>query len=338
MGQLRCVDGSVLSVQAVACRDSAGQPYEITLRLARNSVPFAAVGQRCGYQFSELSERVSAARLDPEQAAAWPDPDDRFPGAGGGPAAGCLPGDQEYFTLRSRDRSDLPGAGELRCVLRSSAVWQGECMGTGHHREVSSQLQHGQQGQHGHQGAHGFAGQHPGFQNAEAQAGGIAQAPRPSAVPGQRSWPARRAAGGPGRWHLSRRAFIEAWGDGGVGVRAVLTSAELVAFLDTVLTGPENPESAGAGASAGSVPAEGRSEAGSAMAGVPADTVVDQALAADGQAVIKPPGGMAVLLRWQRGRVPDGIARSRLPALRAAARGDAGPSGDPAARRSDVRR
>jgi hypothetical protein len=277
MGALRCVDGSVLSVQAVACRDAAGQPYEITLSLARNSVPFAAVGQRCGYQFSELAERVSAARLDPEQAAAWPDPDDRFPGACGGPQAGCLPCDHEYFTLRSRERSDLPGTGELRCVLRSTAVWQGECMGAGHHREAASHLRHLQQGQHGHHGAHGTAGQHAGSQNAGPEAGGPAQAPGSYAVPGQRIWSARRPAGGPGRWHLTRRAFIEAWGDDGVGVRAVLTSAELVAFLDAVLREPENAESAGTGATTGSCPADGTPAAGDALAaGIPADSIVNQ--------------------------------------------------------------
>src|ERR1700735_308755 len=123
MGALRCVDGSVLWVEPVSCRDKAGQPYEITLNLARDSVPFAAVGQRCGYQLSELAERINAARQDPEQAAAWPDPDDRFPAPGADPAAapggapgtsasghqqrrprqasfGYLPGDHEYFTLR----------------------------------------------------------------------------------------------------------------------------------------------------------------------------------------------------------------------------------------------
>jgi hypothetical protein len=271
MGALRCVDGSVLSVQAVACRDSAGQPYEITLSLARNSVPFAAVGQRCGYRFSELAERVSAARLDPEQAATWPNPDDRFPGACGGPEAGCLPCDHEYFTLRSRDRGDLPGTGELRCVLRSTAVWQGECMGTGHHREAAAHLRRT------HQGAHGSAGQHSGLQKAGPDAGGPAQAPGPYAVPGQRIWPARRPSGGPGRWHLTRRAFIEAWGNDGVGVRAVLTSAELVAFLDAVLRDPDNAESAGAGAATGSGPADGTLAAGDATAaGVPADSIVNQ--------------------------------------------------------------
>jgi hypothetical protein len=216
MGELRCVDGSVLSVEAVTCRDKVGRPYEITLNLARDSIPFAAVGQRCGYQLSQLAERVSAARLDPVQAAAWPDPDDRFPApvpadadrshsdgpesggaadppagparsgrAGSGRRADYLPGDHEYFALRSRDRGDPPGPGELRCVLRSSAVWLGDCAGVGHHHRAT----------------------------------------------------ARMAATGHGGWRLTRRAVIEAWGSAGVGVRAVLTSAELVAFLNTVVRG-----------------------------------------------------------------------------------------------------
>jgi hypothetical protein len=213
MGELRCVDGSVLSVEAVTCRDKVGRPYEITLNLARDSMPFAAVGQRCGYHLSRLAERVSAARLDPAQAAAWPDPDDRFPVpvpadpfpvSGGSAGAACpdagrlrvghgsagrpadyLPGDHEYFALRSRDRGDPPGPGELRCVLRSSAVWLGDCAGVGHP---------------------------------------------------QRATP-RMAATSHGGWRLTRRAVVEAWGSGGVGVRAVLTSAELVAFLNTVVRG-----------------------------------------------------------------------------------------------------
>jgi hypothetical protein len=244
MGGLRCVDGSVLSVQAVTCRDRAGQAYEITLRLARDSEPFAVVGQRCGYQLSELARQISAARDDPQQAAAWPDPDDRFPAAGSDESAlaanseatadreaaadrevraaadparrtessagqteasapnarassgACsTPGEHEYFALRSRDRDDMPGTGELRCVLRSSAVWVGECMGTGPH----------------------------------AQPG----------VPRQRPSAGRLPDGSHGKWRLTRRAVIEAWGASGVGVRAVLTSAELMAFLDTVLTEPD---------------------------------------------------------------------------------------------------
>lgn len=34
-----------------------------------------------------------------------------------------------------------------------------------------------------------------------------------------------------GEWRVTRRAYIEAWGPGGVGMRAVLTSAELAAFV-----------------------------------------------------------------------------------------------------------
>jgi hypothetical protein len=212
MGDLRCVDGSVLSVVAVSCRDRAGQPYEITLNLARDSAPFGAVGQRCGHQLADLAQRVAAARADPEQATVWPNPDDRFPDPGdhdpspGRRVASFLPGESEYFALRSRDRADLPGTGELRCVLRSSAVWVGECVGTGQQ--------------------HRPAARH--------------------AVPGQRSRPSARRAHR-GQWRLSRRAVIEAWGATGIGVRAVLTSAELVAFLDTVLSKPESEAPAVAG-------------------------------------------------------------------------------------------
>src|ERR1022692_2118127 len=136
MGEILCVDGSLLSVVAVACRDRLGEPYEITLELARDRVPFAAVGERCGSRLSRLAAQVSAAREDPGQAAVWTDPDDRFPEPQSwnehehehGPPCGAslesyLPGDREYLSLRARERTDLPGAGELRCCLRASAEW-----------------------------------------------------------------------------------------------------------------------------------------------------------------------------------------------------------------------
>src|ERR1019366_6597143 len=130
MAVLRCVDGSVLTAVPVPCRDRAGKPYEITLELRRDDQLFATVGQRCGFQLSRLVRQLSAARSDPDQAAVWPDPDDRFPGArGSAQAPGSLrdypPAEREYFSLRSRDRCDLPGSGELRCVLRASAQWLG---------------------------------------------------------------------------------------------------------------------------------------------------------------------------------------------------------------------
>lgn len=187
MGQLRCVDGSLLGVAAVPCRDRLGQAYDLTLELVRDSQPFAIVGQRCGHQLASLAADVQAARDDPEQVRSWPDPDDRFPvpaagrfpalAVGGASEAAMFePGESEYFTLRSRDRADLPGTGEMRCLLRSTARWQAD---TG----VTS---------------------------------GVSR----------------------GHWRLSRRAVLEAWGERGTGVRAVLTSAELVAFLDTVLREP----------------------------------------------------------------------------------------------------
>jgi len=222
MGALRCVDGSLLSVVAVSLKKRLGNPYEITLALARDHSPFAAIGERCGFRLARLAALVSAAREDPAQAAAWPDPDDRFPEPGDEPHVrssldAYLPGEREYFALRARDRTDLPGNGELRCSLRASAEWLG-------------------------------------------------------------------AVG----WRLSRRAVLEAWGGSGIGVRAVLTSAELVTFLDTVLEGP------GGVSLAGPVP-------GSAGAA--------------GEQL----GASRRPARRQRGRVPDGTARTRLPALRAPA-------------------
>ena len=217
MGQLRCVDGTVLTVVAVACSDRRGTPYEVTLDLRRGRKPFASVGERCGFRLAQLAASVTAAREDPEQARVWPDPDDRFPEPGPPPepglfpqpgprpgrgvGAGFRPAEREYFSLRSRNPDDLPGSGEFRCVLRDSAEWLG--------------------------------GRRPG---------------------------ARRLPGG---WRLTRRAVIEAWGADGIGLRAVLTSAELVTFLDTVLKEPAGGQacaraSAGAQAAGNKLAGTGR--------------------------------------------------------------------------------
>src|SRR5215469_7425989 len=91
MGVLRCVDGSVLTVVAVACHDRAGTPYEITLELRRGRRPFASVGERCGFRLAQLAASVTAAREDPGQATAWPDPDDRFPEPRAWPSPGLFP-------------------------------------------------------------------------------------------------------------------------------------------------------------------------------------------------------------------------------------------------------
>jgi hypothetical protein len=43
-----------------------------------------------------------------------------------------------------------------------------------------------------------------------------------------------------GEWRLTRRAFVEAWGSSGVGLRAVLTSGQLGAFLDALVAEAED--------------------------------------------------------------------------------------------------
>ncbi|HVF20077.1 MAG TPA: hypothetical protein VNA14_07535 [Mycobacteriales bacterium] len=52
----------------------------------------------------------------------------------------------------------------------------------------------------------------------------------------ERSWiNGAGVAGGGGRWRLACRAVLDAWGDAGVGVRAVLSAPELAAFLRALL-------------------------------------------------------------------------------------------------------
>ena len=123
MGELRCVDGSVLTVVAVACRDRMGQPYEITLDLRRGRRSFASVGERCGFRLAQLAARVTEARADPTRPRPGPIPTTGSPSRGRC-GEGFRPGEREYFSLRARERTDLPGRGELRCVLRDSAEWR----------------------------------------------------------------------------------------------------------------------------------------------------------------------------------------------------------------------
>ncbi|MFC4058385.1 hypothetical protein ACFOWE_08770 [Planomonospora corallina] len=177
MGQLRCVDGSCLVVTPVACLDSVGEPYEVTLELRRDGVPYGTVGERCGWFLARLARGVAQARAD--RTGRWPDPDDRFPeppgrsgpgdGRGEGRRDGCADEDGELFAFRYRSRRGVLDGGELRCRLRTIPVW----------------------------------------------------------APGER--------GGAGGWRLTRRALLEAWGSGGVGLRAVLTSAELAGFVQELV-------------------------------------------------------------------------------------------------------
>ncbi|GAA1015429.1 hypothetical protein Aple_050040 [Acrocarpospora pleiomorpha] len=43
-----------------------------------------------------------------------------------------------------------------------------------------------------------------------------------------------------GEWHLTRRAFVEAWGTSGIGLRAVLTSSQLATFLQALVAEAED--------------------------------------------------------------------------------------------------
>ncbi|WP_336208010.1 hypothetical protein [Nonomuraea sp. LPB2021202275-12-8] len=163
MGGLRCVDGSYLSVTPVACTDSLGRPYEITLELCRDGVPYGTVGERCGWLLARLARGVEAARAGPGQAGRWPDPDDRFPEEEAG---------SELFAFRYDTRWGVVAGGELRCQLRTLPLW----------------------------------------------------------VPRD---------GTRGEWRLTRRAYVEAWGTSGLGTRAVLTSAELVGFVRSLVAEAE---------------------------------------------------------------------------------------------------
>ena len=51
----------------------------------------------------------------------------------------------------------------------------------------------------------------------------------------ERTWDPPGADGGRGRWRLRSRAVVEAWGSNGAGVRAVVDSAGLLAFLEQLL-------------------------------------------------------------------------------------------------------
>lgn len=191
MADLRCGDGSLLGVHPEPVADRDGAAYEITLRLTRNSVPFGAVGERCGYFLASTAGRLAAARFDGSPVAArWPDLDDRFPASSleaglrawaadaeldpdeaWETVARYLPRDRDLFAFRSRDPDDIASSGELRCSLH-----------------------------------------------------------------GLRSWlPGGGEAGAGGRWRLSQRAVLDAWGPAGGGVRSVLTSGELAAFLADLL-------------------------------------------------------------------------------------------------------
>ncbi|MFD1940512.1 hypothetical protein ACFSKW_54555, partial [Nonomuraea mangrovi] len=44
---------------------------------------------------------------------------------------------------------------------------------------------------------------------------------------------------GGGEWRVTRRAYVEAWGPAGIGMRAVLTSGELAEFVESLVAEAE---------------------------------------------------------------------------------------------------
>lgn len=165
---VRCVDGTTLSVGPVPVLDRDGVPYEVTLRLLRDGARFGEVGERCGYFLAVAAARLRAARREGRElpassleggVRAWAADDGRDPGTAWSELERYLPRDRELFCFRARDPDDLSTAGELRCTLHV-----------------------------------------------------------------QRHWDAG--------WSLRSVAVLEAWGEQGIGVRAVLAPQELLALLE----------------------------------------------------------------------------------------------------------
>ena len=133
MAEVRCVDGSVLSVLPVPVLDRTGSPYEVTLRLLRDGAPFGEVGERCGFFLAQTAARLRAARdADPEGfphsgleagLRAWAADRGLDGDAAWSAFERYLPRDRELFAFRSRDPDDLTQAGELRVGLHTQRSW-----------------------------------------------------------------------------------------------------------------------------------------------------------------------------------------------------------------------
>ena len=175
MAELRCVDGSVLTVRPVPVSGRDGTPYEVTLELLRDGEQFGDVGERCGYFLAATTARLRAAQPDfpPSSLEAgvrsWAVDERIQPDVAWMDLAHYLPRDRELFCFRSRDPDDLMTAGELRVTLEEQRAW----------------------------------------------------------LPAQ--------DGTAGHWRIDCCAVLRAWGSRGVGVRAVLSSGELLAFLEALV-------------------------------------------------------------------------------------------------------
>ena len=175
MAELRCADGSMLTVRPVPVSGRDGAPYEVTLELLRDGVKFGDVGERCGYFLAATTARLRAALPDfpPSSLEAgvrsWAVDERIEPNVAWMDLQHYLPRDRELFCFRSRDPDDLATAGELRVTLEDQRTWL----------------------------------------------------------------PARDGVAG--HWRIDCCAVVRAWGNNGVGVRAVLSSGELLSFLEALV-------------------------------------------------------------------------------------------------------
>lgn len=142
MVQVRCVDGSVLTVQPVAVRDRDGVPYEATLRLLVDGEPFGEVGQRCAFFLDRAAHALRSAGEDGPVSSLeagvrrWARDAELDAGQVWLAAAPYLPQDRELFSLLSRDPGDLPGDGELRARLCWERTWVAGTDGAGGHWQL----------------------------------------------------------------------------------------------------------------------------------------------------------------------------------------------------------
>jgi hypothetical protein len=196
MAELTCVDGSRLGVRPEPVLDRRRMPYEVTLRLDRDGAPFGVVGERCGYFLAGVGDRLAAARSDGSpQAARWALAD-RFPASAAEVAVRAWAAER---------RSDPSGVWDelARYLPRDRELFAfrrrdpDDLASVGELRCV-----------------------------VETEKAWVASAEEPAG---------RSSVIRPGRWRLVRRAVVDAWGDGGVGVRAVLDSSALAEFLTALL-------------------------------------------------------------------------------------------------------
>lgn len=126
MAQVRCVDGSVLTVRAVPVLDRDGAQYELTLELLRDGDPFGAVGERCGWFLAEAAARLRsgfAASTVEAGVRAWARDREQDPDEAWAALRPYLPRDRELLAFRSRDPDDLATVGELRVTLEEQRRW-----------------------------------------------------------------------------------------------------------------------------------------------------------------------------------------------------------------------